>query len=985
MPRLQHDNILRQGSSVSIYLDGEPIEAISGDSIAAALIASGKSVFNRDKSGRPRGLFCGMGACFECQVSVDGGPAQRACLTKVEAGMKIRSLAYRMETGAPGSKSQQHLFETLECDVLIVGAGPAGITAAIELAKAGISVIVVDERAAVGGQFFKQISSSFSFAADALLDSQYRDGATLIDKLNRTSARIISQGTVWGAFRESDNCTDVRVATRSKSYSIRPGQLILATGAFESTPAFPGWTLPGVMTTGAAQGLVRAHRVAPGQRVLIAGNGPLNLQLACELIAGGTEVLAVAESAAKPFPRRWMATIGALTSAPDLVLRGIGYLGILRKHGVPVHYEHHILSADGDRQIDSASLARIGDDGRMLATTARKYDVDTVCVGYRLQPSNEIARTLGCKHEVAASRLLRPVCDENGQSSIPGVFVIGDSGVLGGAHVAMAEGRLAAQAVLGNIDSRISVSRRKDRLSLRRQRRFQSNLWKIYSAPDVKPALPETPVCRCELVSLHTIKTLIENGVHDLASLKRQSRAGMGKCQGRYCQNQIATILGETTGRFPRAEELFAPEQPVKPVAISRIAAEKPEWLGYRTVDMPNPTTTTKQQRHLPAKTNVLVIGAGIIGITTALYLAREGIEVILVDRNVANGQASGRNAGSLHLQLLSFDFSDDKGTSTSPPAAALPLQQMGVHAWCELQQDIGADFGLEITGGLVVAESDRDLEFLRRKAAVERKQGIDVEIMSYSDLRKAEPSVAEGMAGAAYCAGEGKINPMLATPQILAEAIKSGARIFEQTTVTGINRDNGNYLVSTNNGTIRCRNVVNAAGGWAANIASMIGVAIPVKTAPQQMIVTEPAGTKIHHLLALAKRHLTMKQASNGNIIIGGGWPAAYQSASGRAVTIADSLEGNLWAAQRILPEIGSLQMIRSWATIGVMIDGAPVLGELPGYPRFYNAVGANGYTMGPMLGQITAGLIRTGQPMVDIQPFLIDRFSDSSDGAVN
>jgi glycine/D-amino acid oxidase-like deaminating enzyme len=486
-------------------------------------------------------------------------------------------------------------------------------------------------------------------------------------------------------------------------------------------------------------------------------------------------------------------------------------------------------------------------------------------------------------------------------------------------------------------------------------------------------------------VSFDTINTLIENGIHDLASLKRQSRAGMGQCQGRYCQNQIATILGEKTGRFPQAEELFAPELPVKPIAIRQIAAEKPEWLGYRTVDLPDSTTTPVQQQQLPAETNVLVIGAGIIGIATALYLAREGIEVILVERNVANGQASGRNAGSLHLQLLSFDFSDNKEAGKSPAATALPLQLMGVNAWRELQQETGADFGLEISGGIIVAENDRDLEFLRRKAALERSYGIEVEILSRSDLRKAVPSVAKEMAGAAYCAGEGKINPMLATPRILAEAIKSGARIFERTTVTDIDRKNGNYLVTTNNGAIRCRNVVNAAGGWTANIAAMIGANIPVKTAPQQMIVTEPADTNIHHLLALAKRHLTMKQASNGNIIIGGGWPAAYQAAGDRAVTIADSLEGNLWVAQRIIPEIGLLQVIRSWATIGVMIDGAPVLGELPGYPRFFNAVAANGYTMGPMLGKITAGLIRSGRPIVNIQPFLVDRFASPAVGPIN
>ena len=427
----------------------------------------------------------------------------------------------------------------------------------------------------------------------------------------------------------------------------------------------------------------------------------------------------------------------------------------------------------------------------------------------------------------------------------------------------------------------------------------------------------------------------------------------------------------------PETEDLFAPQLPVKPTTIKNVAAEKPEWQGYRTVDMPKTIITRKVAVSLTTDTNILVIGAGIIGIATALFLAREGVEVMIVDRDVANGQASGGNAGSLHLQLLSFDFSDKLNADNSPAASALPLQIMGVSAWRDLEREIGTDFELEITGGIMVAENMHDLEFLRKKAALERSCGTEVDILSDFDLRNMAPTVADGMAGAAYCAGEGKINPMLATPLLLAEALDSGARISEKTAVIGIGYERGKYLVTTNNGRIFCRNIVNAAGGWTANIASMIGVTLPVKTAPQQMIVTEPVDPVINHLMALAKRHLTMKQVANGNIIIGGGWSAGYESKSGRAVTLRESIEGNLWVAQRVIPEIGLLQMIRSWATIGVMIDGAPILGELPGHPGFFNAVGANGYTMGPILGQITAELIRTGQRITDIQPFSVDRFN--------
>ena len=977
MPRLQHENFLRQRPTCPIEIDGEAFDAIAGESIAAALAAAGRLALKRDKSGAARGLFCGMGACFDCQVSIDGGPAQRACLTKVQPGMKIRSLAYRADIPLPGTGAQQHQSEKVECDVLVVGAGPAGISAAIPMIKAGATVVVSDERSEPGGQFYKQLAPSYSFVQNRPSDGQYRNGAVLIESLINSDARLIFNANVWGAFRDEAGTLEVCIAAGTKSYIVNPRQLVLATGAFESVPAFPGWTLPGVMTTGAAQSLVRAYRVAPGQRVLIAGNGPLNLHLAYELINGGVEVLAVAESAPRAFPRRTRAAIGASISSPSLILRGIGYLGTLRKKGVPIFYGYHILRADGEQRIRSGSIAKIGHDAKLLPDSEKQFDVDAVCIGYALHPSNEIARWLGCKHNAVAPGLVAPVRDTNGQTSIAGVFVIGDGGVLGGAHVAMAEGRITAQGVMRNLSNAGPESDCRDSMLLRRHRRFHRYLWSMYEAPEVAPALPDTPVCRCELVKLETIRSLIEGGVHDLGSLKRLCRAGMGPCQGRYCQKQIATILAEMTGKVTESEEMFAPQLPIKPILIADVATAKPEWQGYRTVDLPETIPTQAVAASSITETNTLVIGAGIVGITTALYLAREGVEVTIVDSGVPNGQASGGNAGSLHLQLLSFDYSEKTGAEITPAASALALQKMGIDAWRNLEQDIDGNFELEITGGIMVAENKHDLDFLRKKATLERRCGIEVDILSAADLRNVAPTVSSTMVGAAYCAGEGKINPMLATPLLLTEARKSGAQIKAQTSVIGISNEKGRYLVTTTNGSVSCHRIVNAAGGWTANIASMIGVTLPVRTAPQQMIVTEAAAPVINHLIALARRHLTMKQVANGNIIIGGGWSAGYDAKTRRAVTLRESIEGNLWAAQHVIPAIGLLQMIRSWATIGVMIDGAPILGELPGHPGFFNAVGANGYTMGPTLGQITAELIRTGRQITEIRPFSVERFN--------
>ena len=434
---------------------------------------------------------------------------------------------------------------------------------------------------------------------------------------------------------------------------------------------------------------------------------------------------------------------------------------------MPVFYGYHILRADGEKRVRTASIAKIGRDATLLPDTEKRYDVDAVCIGYALHPSNELARSLGCEHDLFAPGLAGPVRDRYFQTTIEGVFVIGDGGVLGGAHVAMAEGRLAARAVLGNLKNHKPEFSRRDQGLLRRHRRFQRHLWSMYEAPDVAAALPDTPLCRCEMVTLDTVTRLIDSGVHDLGNLKRLCRAGMGPCQGRYCQKSIATILADMTGTAPTATDMLAPQLPVKPTLISNVAAEKPEWHGYRSVAVPRDAPRTGASASPRTETHVLVIGAGIIGISTALFLARKGIEVVIVDRDVANGQASGGNAGSLHLQLLSFDFPDQPQAELSPAARTLTLQKMGILEWLDLERKTGADFELDMTGGLMVAESPGELELLRKKAAFETSCGIDVEILSASELKKVSPFVASSIVGAAYCAGEGKINPMLATPAL--------------------------------------------------------------------------------------------------------------------------------------------------------------------------------------------------------------------------
>ncbi len=260
MSRLDNNQQLA-AETTRLTVDGKTISAIPGESIAAALTAAGYLKLREDGRGSPRGLFCGMGVCFECRVSVNDGPAQRACLTKVAPGMRVRTLKYRECLPDRQAVPDVREVEAFDCNVLVIGAGPAGMSAALVLAEAGTSVVVIDERNDAGGQYFKQRISAVAPAPTD--DTQYSDGAAMIARLHKSDAKLINGATVWGVFRGAAEGLEVCATTTAHSYCIRPQRLIVASGAYESVPPFPGWTLAGVMTTGAAQSLVRAYRVAP--------------------------------------------------------------------------------------------------------------------------------------------------------------------------------------------------------------------------------------------------------------------------------------------------------------------------------------------------------------------------------------------------------------------------------------------------------------------------------------------------------------------------------------------------------------------------------------------------------------------------------------------------------------------------------------------------------------------------------------------------
>lgn len=949
--RLKHPNTRPAGAPVRLRFDGVEIEALSGETIAAALAASDIVAVRQTRSGAPRGPFCGMGACFDCLVTVDGRPNQRACLTKVTAGMEISSEpGTGLVDGPPAPPAEE-----IDCDVLVVGAGPAGLSAARDLARAGASVIVADERLYAGGQFFKPLAPSH-VAERRHLDRQFRDGSALHEAALRAGVRILNDTTVWAAF----SATDVAAIVSGRSTLFRLKRLVLATGAYEQSLPVPGWTLPGVMTVGALQTLARSYRVTPGERIVIAGNGPLCLQTAAELLDGGANVVAVLESASRPTAARLPELLQAGWAAPGLLAGGARLVSRLKPL---MHWRRRVTRLLGDHRVLRVEAADLA------------IDADVVALGYGFSSSSELARSLGCRHHFVprGNGSMETSTDADGRTSVPEVFAIGDGARFGGAQAAMASGSIAAAAIARDLGLAVSEPWRARR-ALARAQRFQKALWHLFEAAPQQAAAMDSSaiVCRCEEVNAGVLRAAVKAGHTTPAALKRATRAGMGRCQGRYCAPLIARICSGEPGEF----DLFAPRPPAKPVPIRALTVEQPEWTGH--VDFVPPDMARPHETEmLPTDTvDTLVIGGGVAGSCAAYWLAHEGIDVMVVERDDINLQASGANAGSLHVQLLAFDFVAGAPPAGNRAADTLPLGPASVKLWQDIERDTGEDLEIKVTGGLMLGESDRDIEFLKGKIALEKSRGIEAELIGGNELRRMEPCIGQSAIAAEWCPGEGKINPLRGTYAVIARAAELGARFRRGSDVQGIERAGAGWKVTTSRGEIRCGRIVNAAGPWAAQVAALVGVNIPVRGAPLQMVVTEPTAPTLTRLVAYAGRHLTLKQMASGAFMIGGGWTAGLDERQKLSRALRTSVEGNLWIASRAVPALRDLHAIRIWAGMNVNIDRAPILGEVPGLPGFYNCVSSNGYTLAPVLARLTAEMIAGRSTSLPVEPYSIRRF---------
>ncbi|MFK7793251.1 MAG: NAD(P)/FAD-dependent oxidoreductase [Devosiaceae bacterium] len=371
-------------------------------------------------------------------------------------------------------------------------------------------------------------------------------------------------------------------------------------------------------------------------------------------------------------------------------------------------------------------------------------------------------------------------------------------------------------------------------------------------------------------------------------------------------------------------------------------------------------------------KSDVLVVGGGVTGTIAAITLAESGARVTLLDAGINAG--SDANAGSLHVQMQSR-FMRLYPTQVPNVEAALPFYKQAADMWEQIAAELG-DIELVRKGGLMLAESEEQLAFLEVKAEREAAQGLSVEILRRADLEKIAPWLGPHIVGAELCADEGKLNPLIANRRLRARTQAVGVK-HRRVKVDALEDTQSGIVAHTALGRFEAEQVVLAAAWGSGDLAAQYGGAIPSLAEPLHMNITEPANLAISHLIQHAERSITLKQFQSGQIVIGGGWAAQDCGHDQPPAVRSQSFLGNVSLAAHLVPGIGNLRIIRTWAGMNTTTDGASILGRLPTCQRIIMAMpGDAGYTLGPLVGRLAGDIALGKTPNTDIARFSPSRF---------
>ncbi|MEV5605246.1 NAD(P)/FAD-dependent oxidoreductase [Streptomyces sp. NPDC052299] len=452
-------------------------------------------------------------------------------------------------------------------EVAVVGAGPAGLAAAVTAADAGLDVLLIDAADAPGGQYYRAPAPGLGTVRPGAPLHGRGTFTALTARLGRHRdtgrVRHLTGHQVWAVTRTGADWTLLALTGPDGGDGAAPRarRLVIATGAVERQLPFPGWTLPGVVGAAGAQAMLKSGLVLPGRRVVVAGSGPLLQAVALSLAGAGARVPALVEAAGYAAYARAPLTLAA---NPDRLAEGARHRAGLARYGVRMLTHRAVTAVHGTERVEGVTVSRLDRAWRPVPGTGRRIDCDALAVGHGLVPQLDLALGLGCATRTGTDGSAVLEVDARLRTTVPGVWAAGETGGIGGVRLALAEGELAALSVIADVRGGPVPARA--RALVRRRRRMRGFAGLMGAAHRPGPGwtgwlAPDTEVCRCEEVTAATVRTAVaELGAADTRTAKLLTRAGMGWCQGRTCGFAVRALAGPSgAGAAPDRRPLACP------------------------------------------------------------------------------------------------------------------------------------------------------------------------------------------------------------------------------------------------------------------------------------------------------------------------------------------------------------------------------------------------------------------------------------------
>jgi len=457
-------------------------------------------------------------------------------------------------------------------NIIIIGSGFAGITAAEILADTNLSLLLLDENIHFGGQLLRKIPEELGEYSSYKTDKIKKIGFSFLEKVENKKIDLMNQTVLLGVYENNEILIEYN---REKTYTLKYDILLFATGSRERFLPFKGWTLPGVYSTGMLQVLIKSSGILPAKKMLMAGSGLFLFAAAYEYLNNGGKLMGIMEQS--PFWNKIKFFPQIFHQYPKF-LEGARYLSKIYFSKTPVKYQRHVIEARGNKTLEEVVVGKIDKNGELIEGTEKTYQTDTLVIGYGFVPNIEAPQVAGCQLEYSREKggwivKVNDLMETNRDN----ILAAGEITGIGGAQKSLNEGKIAAHTIL----DKLSLENKKPLVSslkkLLKERKHHMSFVKCFnSLYRIKPktilGIPDdTTVCRCENIDMQSLKKAVQMGCYNPNALKIMTRCTMGPCQGRICAPVIYDILQILCQKNPEDMGLFSVRPPLKPVSIKSL------------------------------------------------------------------------------------------------------------------------------------------------------------------------------------------------------------------------------------------------------------------------------------------------------------------------------------------------------------------------------------------------------------------------------